>query len=138
MEHLVIRLAKPKEKKAWLKYDKHIQNRELNAKIAQRRAYVAIVDDKVVGILRYGLFLDEIAFVTHLYVNRRYRKLGIGKALMQRFEEDVKLKGHDRVMISTRSDEKAQGFYKHLGYEMIGEINLESTEYTEIFMSKAI
>lgn len=63
------------------------------------------------------------------------RGRGIGKSLMNRFEDDMKKAGYKFVLTSTRSDEDAQHFYRAIGYRDCGELSLPE-EATELILMK--
>ncbi len=80
---------------------------------------VAEVDGEVVG---YCLGFDHYAFyangriswVEEITVKESLRKRGIGKVLMERFEEWSSSRGSRLVALATR---RAASFYKGIGYE---------------------
>lgn len=101
--------------------------------------YVAEADGTCVGLLRYGLFWDEIPFCTLLFVAQGHRGTGCGKALMSRWETDMCAEGHGLFMTSTQADEAAQHFYRRLGYRDAGCLLLDGAGYaqpTELFFTK--
>jgi len=105
----------------WLKeHDEHISDNVLNVKIENKEIYVVEKNDKIIGWLRYNLFWDNIPFMNMIYVLDEYRKVGVGKNLVDFWEEEMKQKGYKNVLTSTQSNEEAQHFYRKLGYKEIG------------------
>lgn len=121
-----IRFAKKSDKVFWFSLDKHLPEREFGNKVRDRQAYVITVDGFPAGILRYNLFWDNTPFCTLLYIADGYQRRGLGKALMYRWEADMRALGYDRVLTSTQSDESAQHFYRAIGYSDCGSL----TEHT--------
>ena len=135
----LVRYAQEADWAFWSRLDQRLPEREFRRKVRDRMGYVAEVDGACVGLLRYGLFWDEIPFCTLLYVEQGHRGTGCGKALMSRWETDMCAEGHGLFMTSTQADEAAQHFYRRLGYRDAGCLLLDSAGYaqpTELFFTK--
>ena len=76
---------------------------------------VGEVDGAVVGLLRWGLFWDQVPFMNLLWVVPKRRGQGIGTALVVAWEKSLRAAGHDLVLTSTMSDERSQHLYRRLG-----------------------
>ena len=73
---------------------------------------LAIIDDKVVGLIAYNE--KEIS---QLYIHIDYQNIGIGKALLNK----VKLQSCGRLTLYTfEVNQKARRFYEKHGFEIIG------------------
>jgi ribosomal protein S18 acetylase RimI-like enzyme len=114
--------------------DKHINQKMLQSKIENKEIIVAMVEDKVIGWLRYGFFWDAIPFMNRLYFNEEYRRKGAGKKLVQHWETKMKKQGYKRVMTSTQSNEETQHFYRKLGYSDIGSFILPEEPSEIVFI----
>lgn len=117
--------------------DRHINEKELINKINLGRIYIVELENKYIGWLRWGLFWDNIPFMNMLYVFSDYQKQGIGKKLVNFWEESMKKLNYKTVMTSTLSDEEAQHFYRKLAYKDSGVLLLEG-EASEIIFIKNI
>lgn len=118
--------------------DKHISEELIVTKIRDKEIMViSDVQDKNIGWLRYGYFWDNTPFMNMLYIHEEYRYKGLGKELVQFWENEMKSKGYNLVMTSTLSNEQAQHFYRKLGYSDCGSLLLED-EPLEIIFSKKI
>ncbi|MBR6918071.1 MAG: GNAT family N-acetyltransferase [Clostridia bacterium] len=133
----MIRYAELSDKAFWFSLDKHMSEAEFEKKVRDQQGYVALSDGEPVGILRFSLFWDNTPFCNLLYVKDGMRGRGIGKALMERFEEDARKSGYKFVLTSTRSDEDAQHFYRAIGYHDCGELRLPD-EPSELFFRKEL
>lgn len=79
----------------------------------------------------YRLFYTEqMIQIGGLVVDKKYRRLGIGKKLMKHCENWAKEKDCKAVILRSQvKRDKAHSFYKKIGYEMIKE---QKTFYKEI------
>ncbi len=118
-------------------YDTHISLEELKNSIQLKRVYVAYDNQNFAGWLRYNLFWDNTPFMNMLYLLEENRGRGMGRRLVEFWEEQMKLQSYTYVMTSTSSDEYAQHFYHRLGYSTIGGFMFMEEPY-EIMLSKKI
>ena len=134
---IVIRYAEIVDKEFWFSLDKHMSESEFERKVRDSQAYVVLSDGEPAGILRFNLFWDNTPFCNLLYIKHEMRGRGIGKALIDRFEEDARAAGYKFVLTSTRSDEDAQHFYRAIGYHDCGALLLPD-EPEELFLRKEL
>lgn len=83
---------------------------------------VARIDDRIIGfgIMRYG---DDDAHLDLLAVAPGYRRLGIGRQLLEWLEKCAVVAGTFRVALEVRaSNEGAQLFYQRLGYRPLTQL----------------
>ena len=135
MNEINIRFAKKIDKVFWFSLDKHLSEAEFDKKVRDKQGYIISVDNCPVGILRYNLFWDNTPFCNLLYIAEGCQKRGLGRALMYKWENDMRLLGHNLVLVSTQADEDAQHFYRAIGYSDCGSLNLPN-QPTELFLSK--
>ena len=136
-----IRFAVPEDKPFWYSLDKHLPEAEFDKKVRDHQGYVLFLDDKPVGLLRYNLFWDNTHFCTLLYIEAQHQKQGMGRALMERWEQDMRMHGYGMVFVSTQVDETAQHFYRKLGYKDCGGFTVDVPGYEqpmELFMVKQL
>lgn len=100
------------------------------AKTDPHNKYVALSDDKVVGVIAFlpqarDFVSDKNSGeIVALYVLKEYQKQGIGKALMNNAFKDISLK--KITLFVLKGNENAIEFYKHMGFEFTGK-ELEET-----------
>lgn len=136
---MIIRQAVPADRAFWRTLDGHLPEAEFERKVRDGRAYVAEDAGEPVGLLRYNLFWDLLPFLTLLYIREDCRGRGIGRALMARWEDDMRALGHGMALTSTQVDEDAQHFYRRLGYRDCGGLTMDIPGYEqpmELFMAK--
>ena len=138
---ITVRLATAGDKEFWRTLDRHISDDELDNKFRRGQAYVISVGGEPAGIMRYGLFWDNMPFCNLLYIRDDHQREGLGRALMERWESDMREKGCGMVMTSTQVDEDAQHFYRKLGYKDAGGFVVDIPGYEqpmEMIMIKAV
>ena len=132
-----IRYMNDNDKDFWYSLDRHLPETEFHSKVRTKTGYVILSDGKPVGLMRYNLFWDNTPFCTMLFVDEKHRGRGFGTRIMEHWENDMKSRGYDLLLMSTQSDETAQHFYRKIGYTDCGCLLLKS-QAAEIFLSKEI
>lgn len=122
---------------ALLLLDRHISADELYNCVELRRVIVSTENGKISGWLRYGLFWDNLPFMNMLYIIDGGRGKGLGTALCDFWENDMRNTGFKLTLTSTLSDEHGQFFYRKRGYRDCGSLILPG-EVTEIIMYKKL
>ncbi len=90
------------------------------------RVFVAEREASVLGVLglhRMSVLtsLSDIAMIIALVVTERDRRVGVGRLLIARAEDEARVWQCGRIMVTSaerRAD--AHAFYQHLGYEYTG------------------
>ena len=136
-----IRYVEASDKEFWYSLDKHLPETEFENKVYTKRGYVLSLNNKPVGLLRYNLFWDSVPFCTMIFIDCQYQGKGYGKHLIQYWENDMKRRGYEMLLTSTQVDEKAQHFYRKLGYKDCGGFVIDIPQYAqpmEMFFIKSI
>lgn len=131
----MIRFASEDDLDALTELDKHISAAELFNCVKLQRVIVSTVNGRINGWLRYGLFWDNLPFMNMLYIIDSERGKGLGTALCEFWENDMRETGCTLALTSTLSDEQGQFFYRKRGYRDCGSLILPG-EVTEIIMYK--
>ena len=116
--------------------DHHLRSEIIERKIAQREILLLWYDNRRAGFLRYGYFWDEIPFMNLLWVHEAARNRGFGTHLISRWESEMRKLGHEMVMTSTLSNERAQHLYRKLDYEDCGSLLLPGEPLELVFLKK--
>lgn len=138
---MLMRRANLNDLDFWMTQDKHISRDELTRKMQADQCYVIFDGSTPIGVLRYGLFWDNIPFLNLIHFAESYRRKGFGQAAMQYWEDEMRTLGHKVVLTSTQSDEGSQHFYRKLGYKDAGCLLLDVPPYVqplEIIMIKKL
>lgn len=92
-------------------------------------------DGKVIaGCIGYANCWRE-AFLDNIWVEEKYRNQGLGKALMEAFEKEVKEKGCTLIHLDT-FDWQAKDFYEKLGYKIFGTCEDCPKDHKRFYMAK--
>ncbi len=121
--NIEIRHITERDKDFWFSLDKHLSEKQFNIKVRDGQGFVLSAGGRLAGILRYNLFWDNTPFCTLLYIKEEYRNQGLGTALMDYWENEMKAQGYGWLLVSTQSDESAQHFYRKLGYKDCGSLS---------------
>lgn len=116
--------------------DRHIAPQELERSVRLGRIYVAEEQGTLAGWLRWNLFWDNTPFMNLLFVLDGLRGRGLGRALTEHWEGQMRQAGYGAVMTSTQAGECAQHFYAKLGYEAVGGFLPPGEGYELIFCKK--
>ena len=130
-----IRYADIQDFSVLMEHDKHISEAELRNIIPAKRIFVIYQGDTFMGWLRFGLFWDNIPFMNMLYILDGYRGKGYGTELVSFWEKEMAKVGYNCVLTSTQSNERAQFFYRKIGYTECGALLLPK-EPLEMFFIK--
>ena len=116
--------------------DHHVDRDVIREKIARREIIVAYIEDRRVGFLRHGYFWDEIPFMNLLWVKEDSRNKGYGTQLISFWEKEMRKLGHDLVMTSSLSNERAQHLYRRLGYADVGALLMPDEPLEIVFLKR--
>lgn len=136
-----IRYVEFEDQTFWYRLDKHLPQQEFRKKVENKEGYVLLNDDKAIGLLQYNFFWDNIPFCTMLLIDKNFQNKGYGKKMMEFWENEMKLQGHKIVLTSTQVDEKAQHFYRKLGYQDCGGLLINDGDFKqpmELILRKTI
>jgi len=90
--------------------------------IENETVWVAIDNDKIIGYLAgimksYNSINAKSAEVDNFYIEEEYRRLGIGKRLVNEYKEYCKSKGIDTIYVTANAKNKnARSFYQASGF----------------------
>ncbi len=136
-----IRYLTIEDKEFWFSLDKRATEQEFLKRVHDRQGYILFEQEKPVGIMHFTVLWDNLPFLNLLYIKKDYRGKGGGKFAMHFWEKDMQKFGYKMVLLSTRSDEGAQHFYRKIGYQDCGCLVLKEPPFQqpmEMFFSKTL
>jgi len=86
--------------------------------------FVVEVDNKVVGFVRVGESSEEynkVGEVFSLYLIQDFKGYGFGRKLLTLALETLKQRGYKEAVLGCIEKNKSNGFYQHMGGELIGK-----------------
>lgn len=102
------------------------------------RVFVAVIDDQVVGAVRFEETSSKRAKISRLGVHEESKGNGIGSALLDHVEAFADAAGYGAVWLTTPAEHPyLPTLYRDRGYRRTGEHPLEYREYDEIVMEKS-
>ena len=121
----------------WLaENDKHLSKEILRKKIAAQEILIALDQEEIIAWLRFNYFWDSIPFINLLFVSKDYRSKGIGSTIVSIWEKEMQSSfSAPIVMTSSQPDETGQHFFRKIGYQDAGALDLPK-EPTEIIFIK--
>lgn len=117
--------------------DHHLKETLIVSKIRDREIFLLQDDTKgTIGWMRYSYFWDNTPFMNMIWIEKPYRSKGLGKQIVDFWENQMQEQGFKRVMTSTQADEEAQHFYRKLDYRDAGCLLLEDQPMEIILIKK--
>lgn len=117
---ITIQYVSDKDKEFWFSLDGHSSEEGFKMKVFGKLGYVIFANEVAIGILHHSLLWDNMPFLNLIIIKPEYRNLGYGKIAIQLWENEMLKQGYKMVLISTQVDEKAQFFYRKIGYQDCG------------------
>lgn len=97
---------------------------ELLEMLREKIFYIYMRGGEIKGVAALLLREDESGVMDWVYVLPRYQRSGIGTALVNRLEDEVKERGLEKLMLKTPEKARwAVEFYLKLGYRIIDRIS---------------
>ena len=127
----ITRFATPSDWPFWHTLDTRISRDLFLRKAEAGECYIVELNGAPTGLLRWNRFWDEVPFCTLLYIEQSRRGRGLGRALVARWEADMRGLDHGMTMTSTQSDEDAQYFWRRLGYQDAGSFDIKVPGYEQ-------
>jgi len=125
-----------------LQTQRDLQSKILKFQILQKEVIVAKLKKEMIGVLKFEFLWTYQPLITHVFIDERYRRLGIGTKLVQYLEKYLIKKGYQYVFTSSYEDIKDP----HKWYEIqefkpcgvVDKINLPDSTSKEIFFYKRL
>ena len=107
-------------------FDENARDRGVEIQTSERFGYVAMDGERFIGCSSGLAYKNDEDFsgwfyLTDLFVEKAYRKRGLGAKLLRALEERIVLLGVTKIWTWTAGYE-APGFYKKQGYEVFAEM----------------
>lgn len=109
----------------WLaEHDGHLDALALAAKLARSEVLVAEVDGAPAGLLRFDWLWSSVPFIAQVRVLQPFRRLGVGRALVDALTEQAGASGATLLLSSATGDEpEPQAWHRALGFEECGRLS---------------
>ena len=94
-------------------------------------------DGNVIAGCLAGMYFWNVVYIDILWVDERYRKKGLGSALLKEVERKAKEEGGYIVHLDT-FDWQAKEFYEKNGYTVFGTLENCPKDHNRYYMTKTI
>lgn len=122
MHNIKIRYANESDLPYLIQRDSLVTEETIKKKVSDGQVIACMKGGEHLGCIRFGFGWDMFPFLNFIMVEKNFRRRGIGRKLMEFWEQEMKVQRHKLVMTSTDVDEEAQHFYRKLGYYDSGGI----------------
>lgn len=114
----------------FLKSNTQLPHRTLNQKLLNKEIIVAKSDRKSIGLLILDFLWNHIPFISFIWVDEKYRRLVVGRALLI-FLENYLIENNNEQLISSSMEnvKDVQAWHQHMGFKecgLISEINADN------------
>ncbi len=139
MKNIIVKFAAKRDEKFLLE-NTDLTIELLNRKLKYNEILITKKNEESIGLLIYEYLWSHIPFVAQIWVHADFRKKGIGKSLLNYFEQHLKNNNHAMFLSSSmENNTRAQAWHKHMGFKdcgIISEINDDDTG--EMFFKKSL
>ena len=109
----------------------------LRAQIQDGRLRIIESSEGPVGFIKFYVLWEVLPFIEVIIIRNDCRGRGIGKAAVRAWEEEMSGQSFQRAIISTQADETSQYFWRRVGYQDCGTLELPGRP-VELFMYRDI
>lgn len=109
----------------WLvEHDGHLEADALTAKVSSGEVLIAETAGERVGVLRFDRLWSAVPFVALVRVDDRFRRRGVGRALVNALATQARASGATFLLSSATGDEaQPQAWHRAVGFEICGELS---------------
>lgn len=83
-------------------------------------------EEKIIGVVRWITDFATITFIQDILIHPRYKRQGIGKALLNEALEKITSYGPVQIELLTDDTEKTKKFYESVGFVQVKEMDAVS------------
>ena len=105
-----------------------------NQKISNKEVVVVVIDQQIVGLIRYALLWTTVPFMGLIEIKEDYRKKGYSALLLEFLKEHLRRQGFIALLSSSQTNESTpQAWHSHMGFKSNGIIeNIADDDIGEI------
>ena len=109
---------------AWLdESDNHVNSDWIKRCLSHKEYVIAVENDKRLGFLRFSYFWGDIPYMDLIRVNKDRRRQGIGTAMFQFWESEMKNRDTKVLMTSsTFGENEPKTWHERNGFVQSGEL----------------
>ena len=109
----------------------------LRAQIQDGRLRIIESAEGPLGFIKFYVLWEVLPFIEVIMIRNDCRGRGIGRAAVRAWEAEMSARAFQRAIISTQADETSQYFWRRVGYQDCGTLELPGRP-VELFMYRDI
>ena len=109
----------------------------LRAQIQDGRLRIIESAEGPIGFIKFYVLWEVLPFIEVIMIRNDCRGRGIGRAAVRAWEAEMSARAFQRAIISTQADETSQDFWRRVGYQDCGTLELPGRP-VELFMYRDI
>jgi GNAT superfamily N-acetyltransferase len=125
---------------AWCANVEHLAVELVRRKIERSEALIAEIAGQSVGYVRMEYLWSVIPYIGLIWVVEPHRKQGVGRALLDYLETDLRARQFTVLMSSSQVNEAPpQAWHRHMGFEECGILaGINDGGIGEVFFRKSL
>lgn len=130
----IIRLAEAPDIVQLIKIDPSPKEVALVLKIVAKEVIVLVIDEEIVGVIRYAVLWTTVPFMGLIWIKETYRKKGYSLLLLDFLKNHLRQQGFVSLLSSSQTDEpEPQAWHRRIGFKSNGIIeNINDDDVGEI------
>jgi GNAT superfamily N-acetyltransferase len=118
--------------------DNYVSNDTVRRKIEAREVLVAELETRAVGYLRIEYLWSKLPYIALVRVLPDYRRMGVGSALLEFLEVELRGAGHSFLLSSSEASEpEPQAWHRRMGFSECGRLEgINAGGVDEVFFRK--
>ncbi len=133
----MLRTAQDKDLAFLRGFSSECRDDQLRAQIRDGRLRIIESSEGSVGFIKFYVLWEVLPFIEVVMIRNDCRGRGIGRAAVRAWEEEMSARSFQRAIVSTQADERAQYFWRRVGYQDCGSLALPGRP-VELFMYRDI
>jgi len=136
----LVRFAGPEDLEWCVVEDGHVIEKIIRNKIVNDEIIVVELDGHLIAYIRLEYLWSTTPYIGLIFVNDEYRKVGVGRKMLEFLEDHLRAHGHDVLMSSSQANEpEPQAWHRAIGFVECGIISgLNEGGIGEVFFRKQL
>jgi ribosomal protein S18 acetylase RimI-like enzyme len=131
---ITVRTAEPSDLSWLVQNDGHLDASTLAVKVEGGEVLLAEIDGERAGLLRFDRLWSAVPFVAVVRVDCKFRRRGVGRALVGALADQARASGATFVLSSaTGNESEPQAWHRAVGFQVCGQLSgINDGDVTEV------